>query len=229
MSRKKIIIKNKQRNNCLLSYPRSGNSLVRFFIEFLSQTPTNYGWIEDGPLYRKKILKDIPFEIKNFDKNESFHKSHGYEWVPHKKLIFLLRNPREVLIRDFCGHSINISSFNCENFESYFKLIDDYQNYNGKKIIFFYEDILTNKEKFVKDLYNFLEVNNKERLQYTLENIDKLYDFSAKDKGKVPGAIRSDFSTNYYYPQIPLNIKPQFDKYIDGKFKKYKILNDKYN
>ena len=51
--------------NVLLSYPRSGNHLVRFFIELLSEKPT-FG-CGDNPkdieIYKNKFSENIPFNI----------------------------------------------------------------------------------------------------------------------------------------------------------------------
>ena len=50
----------------LLSYPRSGNHLVRFFIELLSELPT-LGCINnklDIPIYLNEFTENIPFNIE---------------------------------------------------------------------------------------------------------------------------------------------------------------------
>ena len=65
--------------NVLLSYPRSGNHLTRFFIELLSEIPTK--GCEDNdldiPLHKNSFSEKIPFNIsKPFDQNEQFWKYH---------------------------------------------------------------------------------------------------------------------------------------------------------
>lgn len=51
--------------NILLSFPRSGNHLVRFFIELITELPT-YGCIgnkEDKEIYKNIFPEKIPFNI----------------------------------------------------------------------------------------------------------------------------------------------------------------------
>ena len=115
-----------------------------------------------------------------------------------------------------------------DSYETYFKNIDYYNNHKGEKLLLYYEDIITNKHKFINTLYDFLDVNNIEKKNYILSNIDKLYDLSSKGKNRAWAGINSN-SIDYYYKKIPESIKEQFDNYINDKIKKYSFLNEKYN
>ena len=58
--------------NIILSYPRSGNHLVRFFIELLSEIPT-FGcklFKTDIEIYKNIFPEKIPFNISDFDKKD---------------------------------------------------------------------------------------------------------------------------------------------------------------
>ena len=77
----------------LLSYPRSGNTWIRYFIEHVSERPT-IGYKEnyknfDSPLLCKKYHDPIAI------------KRHGLikDPVEHDGLILVLRNPKECLLR----------------------------------------------------------------------------------------------------------------------------------
>lgn len=213
--------------NVILSYPRSGNHLVRFFIELLSEKPT-FGCKRyektDKEIYKNIFPEKIPFNISNFDKKDCFIKYHDLpsEKICINKLIIILRNPKEVLLRH------NNMKFIPNSFETYFKIIDFFNNCKGKKLLLYYEDIVTNKTNFINTLYDFLDVNNIEKKNYVLSNIDKLYDLSSKGKDRSWGGINSN-SINYYYKKIPVSIKTEFDNYLNKKYKKYKFLNEKYN
>lgn len=124
-------------------------------------------------------------------------------------------------------HKNNKFKYNWNGYENYFKNIDYYDNHTGKKLLLYYEDIITNKEKFIDTLYDFLDVNNKEKKNYILSNIDKLYNLSKQGKNRCWGGVNSD-SVNYYYKKIPESIKEPFDNYVDDKLKKYPLLNKKY-
>lgn len=82
--------------NVLLSFPKSGNHLVRFFIELLSEIPTfgcgqrqpseirdrvamlRGGRTNDIEVYRGKFSKNIPLNISNYNTADVYHKSHNY-------------------------------------------------------------------------------------------------------------------------------------------------------
>lgn len=209
--------------NILLSYPRSGNHLVRFFIELLSEIPT-YGCGEnenDIEIYKNVFPEKVPFNISGFDKKDCYIKYHEPP-SQSNKLILIIRNPNEVLLR----HNNYELIWDC--YETYFKNIDYYNNHNGKKLLLYYEDIITNKHKFINTLYDFLDVNKIEKKNYALSNIDKLYDLSSKGTNRCWGGINSN-SNDHYYKKIPESIKEQFDNYINDKLKKYPFLNEKYN
>lgn len=213
-------------NNILLSYPRSGNHLVRFFIELLSEIPT-YGCIgsnKDIEIYKNNFSENIPFNITNFDKKDCYIKYHNppSENIHTNNLILIVRNPKEVLLRHN-NYKLNISDY-----EIYFKNIDFYNNHKGKKLLLYYEDIITNKSDFINALYNFLDINNFQKKNYVLTNIEKLYNLSANPIIRTWGGVNSN-SINFYYKNIPNSIKNQFDHYLDNKLKNYIFLKEKYD
>jgi hypothetical protein len=217
-------------NNCknvLLSYPRSGNHLCRFFIEFLSELPT-YGCngnLEDIEIYKNKFDVPVQFNIPNkFNKNNCYFKYHNPPYhINTKNLILIIRNPKEVLVRQCGGQKLNINN-NWYSYESYFKSIDFYNNYKGKKLLLYYEDMITNKTEFINTIYDFLDINNLKKKNYVLSNIDKLFNVSRntcinKSNGKI----------NFYYEKISNSIKNDFDSYLNNKLEKYSFLKNKYN
>lgn len=216
--------------NIILSYPRSGNHLTRFFIELLSETPT-FGRPtnpEDTEIYKNIFSEKIPFNIsKNFNIKNAFFKYHNppKSNVRVEKLILIVRNPREVLLRQ-SDYTLNFHNGRfC--YDAYFQDIDFFNNHKGKKLLLFYEDIITDKKKFIETLYEFLSIDNIQKKNYVLNNIHKLYDLSANGKNRAWGGVVSQ-GTNFYYPKIPQSIKREFDSYLDDKLKKYPFLKEKY-
>jgi hypothetical protein len=212
--------------NIILSYPRSGNHLTRFFIELLSEKPT-FGCecnIKDIPIYQNKFNNPIPFNINNNDKTDCYYKYHDPPEIECSNLIFILRNPREVLLRH-CNNKINYKSF-----DIYFKCIDFYLNFDGNKIMFFYEDIIIDKIDFINSLYTFLNCNNKTKLDWVIDNIEFLYNESSNGTNRSWGGVNSN-SINYYYPKIINNIKIRFDTYLNNKLlnPNYEFIIKKYN
>ena len=153
------------KKNIILSYPRSGNHLMRFFIELITEAPT-YGCIgnrKDMSIYKNKFNSIIPFNIISDGYNEnSYYKYHFFEnkniLTKINKLILIVRNPREVLLRHN-NYKINKYSFNL-----YFDNLNYFLQFDGPKKIFYYEDIISNKFKFINKLYLFLNYNNFKKL-----------------------------------------------------------------
>lgn len=220
-------------NNVILSYPRSGNHLMRFFIELLSEIPT-YGANmspEDVEIYKNKFPVDIPFNIKTpVDESQIYHKRHHptNDCQNAKKLIFILRNPREVLLREHKQEMVFTGQWN--SFDVYFKCIHFFTRFQGEKIIFYYEEMLEKPAEFVQKLYKFLNINNPEKLKYALDNIDFLCDMSKCGEGRAWGGVHSN-STNFYYPQISGEKKLVFDGYLRRQFAypAFKFIRDHYN
>jgi hypothetical protein len=214
--------------NILLSYPRSGNHLTRFMIELLTEIPTLgcHTNNNDITIYKNTFPNKIPFninlDIKDIDTTNSYHKYHtpvnNYDINNLENLIFIIRNPKEVLLRHN-DYQIKNSSF-----DLYFNCIDFYLNFSGKKILFFYEDIVTNKVDFIKNLYDFLDIKIPSKLEYVLNNIDFLFEESKKGKKRDWGGVNSD-SINFYYDNsnLTIDVKENFDNYL-----KNKLMDDKY-
>jgi len=218
------------RKNILLSYPRSGNHLVRFFIELLTEVPT-YGCKgnkNDIEIYKNIFTEEVPFNITDFDKKDCYFKYHRPppKNIHTNKIILIIRNPKEVLLRhnDF-KLTINGSGY---PYDVYFRNLEFFNNYKGKKLLLYYEDIITSKKKFINTLYEFLDVNNLEKKTYVLSNIDKLYKLSSKGTNREWGGVKSN-NINFYYKNIPDSIKNQFDNYLNNKLEKYSFLKEKFN
>jgi hypothetical protein len=221
----------------LLSFPRSGNHLVRFFIELLSEQPT-HGCIEnknDIPIFQNEFTEHIPFNIDSmqldkYDTTQLYTKYHTpppNNSTPITDLIFIVRNPKEVLLRH-CNNRLNVGGN--YGFLPYFQSIDYYTHFTGHKICFFYEDIITDKIKFIEELYTFLNLNNERKKEYVIQNIDKLYELCKTGKKRDWGGVVSN-DIHFYYKKIRDEHKIPFDNYLNEKMKtnNYNMLRNKYS
>lgn len=207
----------------LISYPRSGNHLVRFFIELLSGNPT-LGCKKtdhiDIPIYQNTFPETVHFDIKNdFDKAECFRKYHEpvSSFTDQDELICIVRDPYEVLLRH--------AKQNMAKYDVFFDIVDFYDKFTGKKLLLYYEDILNDKKTFITTLYNFLDDKKSVQYQNILENIDWYFNMSANGKNRSWGGINSEFKTSFYYEKITEhNFKPRFDAYMDKKVKTRNLL-----
>lgn len=217
------------KRNYIVSLPRSGNHLCRFFIELLSEIPT-YGCEankNDKEIYKNVFPEQIPFNIQDYDKSEVFHKSHHTPNPKNiKKLLIIIRSPREIITRNNKNPTKKQMTDHCRE---YIKLIELYNNHDGKKLLLFYEDIITIKIEFINKLYDFLDINDIEKKKYVLENVDKLFHLSSEGKNRSWGGINSKFEVEYYYKLINASIKYDFDNCLNQYFSTCPLLMEKYN
>src|SRR3989304_1536731 len=94
-------------NNLLLSFPRSGNTWVRYIFEFITKQPTSQGIVNDC---QDGILKEDCLSLKlnlgvDISKKCILIKRHRADftwdsWTKDNcKLLFLLRDYKEAIIR----------------------------------------------------------------------------------------------------------------------------------
>lgn len=217
----------------IMSYPRSGNHLVRFFIELLTETPTLGSGRNplDRPIFQNNFPEHVPFNIssmQNYNVDKLFKKHHVRPERCASEMIFIVRNPKEVLLRQ---NNFTFKKQGGSGYDTYFQLIDYFNNFNGKKILFFYEDIITDKIKFIENLCGFLNINKEQKKLYVLQNIDKLYNLSKQGKNRAWGGVKSD-SVDFYYKNIKnIHFKKRFDDYIESKMQgtRYELIKSKYN
>ena len=221
-------------NNVLLSYSGSGNHLVRFFIELLTEQPTiGWSYVKDDIAICKAIFEEsIPFNI-NDDTPPIYRKEHFPPEYKHEKLILILRNPREVLVRQ-TGKNLNNfidgmfinTSLVTEHMDYYFNNYEYYLSFKGEKLLLFYEDLLTYKEAFVKQLYNFLKPGKPGKLQYALDNIERLYMLSRTGKNRAWLGSKSDLTCSFYYKTLYSTVF--FDEELNLRIQKYPELITKF-
>lgn len=212
--------------NVLLSYSGSGNHLVRFFIELLTERPT-LGWSmvkDDVPIYKAVFAEVIPFNITEASV-PIFRKEHH---VPKpeetvEQLILIVRNPREVIVRQ---GGINENTLidgllsNTQLIENnclwYCSLVKYYIDFKGPKLLLFYEDLITKRKESIQKLYDFIQPNKPEKLEYALKNIDRLYAMSKGGKSRVWLGSKSNGTTDYYFDKLKYSSKEYLTKTVNA-------------
>jgi len=142
--------------NYLLSYNHSGNTWVRYCIEFLTQLPT-YGHKKFSISQRKNNFLNInlskdPVVIKR-------HEMSNFELKNNDKIILLVRDPKDAIKQ---GTSIS------SEFEKYYKLIVLFENFPGEKHIIKYNDLF--RFSTINFIVNFFDLNVKKDRLIELEN-----------------------------------------------------------
>jgi hypothetical protein len=200
-------IKNEElsKKNLILSIPRAGNHIIRTFIEYFTQYPTA-GLIDvdnDQPIYTRS---KINFDIKNKDEF-IYYKQHDVmlnekhyvtQYSELNNLIFIIRDPLEIFIREdnFNNDNKHLIPYKQQFKDVFFNNIDFYEKFNGKKILLYYEDIIQNKNETIIKLYDFLNINNKERLEKILNSIDIIYEETLRLSKSTNGAISTGTGTS---------------------------------
>ncbi len=227
------------KKNLILSIPRSGNHIIRTLIEYFTELPTAglIGVENDGPIYTRTKL-----ELKIKNKNKFiYYKQHDFilneEHYVNKhdeinELIFLIRNPLEIFIREdnFNNNNKEVIPYKNQFKEVYFNNIDFYEKFEGNKLLLYYEDIIQDKKETINKVYHFLGINNQEKLNNVLDNINTIYEETLRLSSSTNGAISSDI--NYYSKKFKDTIYYKNNKsYINEKISTnsyYKTILSRY-
>ena len=107
--------------NYLLSYNHSGNTWVRYCIEYLSQLPT-HGHKAFSISERKDNFLNVNLEASPILTKR--HKPNYHEMDKDDKVVLLVRNPSECIKK---GMSVNLE------YHKYHDLIIFYERFKGQK------------------------------------------------------------------------------------------------
>ena len=149
----------------LLSFPRSGNTWLRYCLEVLTKRPTLEKMEEVILDYNRPLGFSFPEVGTDFEKSPIW-KMHTIDWFNNKfqsyhpdqeTLIFVLRNPKEVISRQ-CG-TINVKMLKDKNHfqQHYFINLEIFHHWNpDKRHLIYYEDLMENPQETLRELLLFL-------------------------------------------------------------------------
>ena len=226
----------------LLSYPRCGNTLMRYFLEFVTSQQTNgYSDRDAFPIAKECdhifIDKSLPKIIKKHAIYDHLDREEFDE--SNDRLLLLLRNPMECLIRQ-CGGSVILNwtlgkleneALGISHPKYFFHNINFYDNWKGEKHIFYYEDQITRPEVFWPAVNTFVGGNDK-KLEEFMANLDWHLAQSRRFYGQAQTSGREVTSHSLKVPSVQREeIKKKFlleSKFFDLKedefLAKYNII-----
>lgn len=154
----------------ILSYPRSGNHLVRTFVEYMTKRPTIgcFNDPQDPPIYKRNeelrttinISKPedvVPVAIKSHFASDIATQLHSED-----NLILLLRSPIECVTSHKDNHKSAIAKYQ--------KNLDFFMQFKNKKLLLFYEDMKNQHfDKFLESLGEFFNCDS-EVIMKTIKN-----------------------------------------------------------
>jgi len=143
----------------IMSYPRSGNTWLRYSLEHITKIQT----YECGmKLCTPEGIKN-PYKVQFGSGKPFIHKEHFPKdcdrFSPSKdKIILLLRNYKECIIRHGSLKQFDNTKFRKNQIEVYINNLKYYNKWNNK-IVIYYEDLISNFEKCFSSVVNFLNLN----------------------------------------------------------------------
>ena len=147
--------------NFIISYPRSGNTFLRYCIEYLSHRPTLdcRDGLNGSPIYANPMSN---ITINNF--NPIIRKEHHWEYISNylnenSRIIFVLRDYKDCLL----SHSIRKTlKYKFEELINkifhYLDLLYRFDDYKHAKHLLYYEDFVENPSDSLRKIFDFLEV-----------------------------------------------------------------------
>jgi hypothetical protein len=208
----------------LISYPRSGNTWLRYCVEFITQRPTIGYQSETASSYDKYSIGKFSNLNTNLNSEPVLIKRHGFESIMNEKsdkIVVLIRNYQEVIIRhsekiDFDSFTSNLIGKNNE--VDYYSIVNQYDKWNGEKIIIYYEDLITNLEGTLKKVMSFISNEDfSQRISYIINNLEhhkkeSIRIYSIHSESKTQGN-----ETKYHSNKISKAEKAKREEFVKNK------------
>lgn len=153
-------------STAILSYPRSGNTWVRYIIEFLSKKPTK-GYDDKGD--RALGLKNnIGVDMKA---PPIAYKSHKEILNSADKIIVIVRDYKEAITRHgkesrqiapdkMKAHFIRETQGKEYRGVDYITVLEAYDNHQADKLLVYYEDLISHPRREIKRICTFMDISD---------------------------------------------------------------------
>lgn len=147
----------------LVSYPRSGNTWMRYCLEYLTKRPTTFSFSEVDPIHtsRDDPLSNTLSLMIDYSKS-SIIKVHGYHnevkiQHPSDRIIVMVRNYKECIHRRYPRLKDMISEIRREG-SSYYTNLQAFDQFEPtKRLLVYYEDFIKDPQRVLEEILLFLE------------------------------------------------------------------------
>jgi hypothetical protein len=149
--------------NVLLTYPRSGNTWIRYCVEYISGRPSVYPESKgDSPIgSRMNIGVDLSLD-------PILYKSHNIQSVSDKRLILVVRDYKEAIPRHQKEQKVlDLMSFFYSQTQGrhnsevdYVKILQQFDSKQGNKLLVYYEDIVAKPKESLLSIFEFLDIHH---------------------------------------------------------------------
>ena len=204
--------------NCLISYPRSGNTLIRFLIEYITERiVVDYnGEIPDSAI-RYLTPDSIDIVPKNPPILRKFHLIDSSEKgrIGKSKVNFIIRDYYECILshsKRGCNKTLS------EQVNDYCNLIRYYDESKNKGTLIYYEDIIDieKQPEVIKTLFDNNGINTMPNWDLYLKNILFLNKISKDGYIKIYKTVKKEYQNkSLYFKEIKSNLgEILFEKYL---------------
>ena len=201
----------------LLSYPRSGNSLVKYFVK----RSLNLNKVNDCAF--QKLIKrgkelDNKWLTNQFIAGNILFKEHFSTYCKYfddknDSLIFVVRNYKECLIRHNGIAKLMRADKMKAECKKYAENIDYFYNWKGKKVILYYENLIKNFKKEYCKILDIIDVDM--RLHDMLfKNLNDNKNKCLRQYSKVCGSVTKGQHEIYHSKTLRKDIADKFDKFV---------------
>ena len=218
----------------LLSYPRSGNTWMRYCLEYIYNQPTegeSKNNIDDAAVLSRldphhRYDTKRPVAIKRHRVRPSDDTA--------KFLILIVRNYKEVIVRQNIEHQDDDFRFDLVTQPvskcgfGYMEVLQEFDYWRGERLIIYYEDLITKFSDTITKVVDTIgiPINNSEdlivRYDYHKKRSLSNYDNFKNDKSLTMGDKNK---TIYHSKQLSGNQKARWDKSLQER---YPLLFEKY-
>lgn len=174
----------------ILSYPRSGNSFARYLIELVTNRPT----IDD--MAKKIVSREQAPMLHNTGEPIAYKRHDTWKIKPEDRIVFLLRNPKECLVRHNKGKRELNKEFYLKQMSNedgtYCGLLNFYDKHKGDKMLIYYEDLIIRpifETRRLTDFFNGDESKYQDMVENANKHISEALNRYPKSQTKGKGAI----------------------------------------
>lgn len=223
--------------NILLSYPRSGANWTRFLIEYFSDWSTMAEHKQENNKNSYPLHHNFS-EIDSTGKSDSrkFYHIHGYKNHNDTKLILVVRNYKECIVRHNYIRHLHITpeifiDIKQQLTDIYIKALSVYDKYPGDKLYIEYENLIDDEliKIEIQKICDFLSVtDSKNKINSFMENIDKFRKLSSVFYKRLGPTITDGKTRIFHTDKLTLSQQQEMDEIVKDYPHLYNTYLKKY-
>lgn len=189
----------------LASFPRSGNTWMRYYLEYLTKRPSGKANLINKRAVGHNGALSFVFDLKvDFDKPYilKIHSGKGLNEL-NGYLILLIRNYKEVVVRHSKGKELQVHEETfASSLQGYVDLIHLFESWpEDKRFLVYYEDLIENPHDVFYKLTAFME-EGEERIGPFMENLEKHRQNAIDFYNQVAAGSQSEGKSALFHSEV---------------------------